>query len=163
MEVPLQNLITGVENSKKEIEQVMQIGALAYCAEMLGGAQRVMEMTLDYARQRNQFGHPIGSLQAIQHYCANMAIDIDASKLHVYKAAWTIDEGNDSGALVSVAKAWCNDAYRRVLNLAHQIHGAIGWTKEMDLELYTRRSVGMISTFGDADFHREQIARYLNF
>jgi alkylation response protein AidB-like acyl-CoA dehydrogenase len=128
---------------------------------MVGGAQKVLEMSLNYAKERKQFGHPIGSYQAIQHYCANMAIDVEASRLNTYHAAWLMSEGLPASKQAAVAKAWVSEAYRRVVALGHQIHGAIGFTKEMDLELYIRRAKAAEVAFGDADFHREAIVKEL--
>jgi len=129
------------------------------CAEMVGAMGKVLEMTLDYAKERKQFGHPIGSFQTIQNYCANMAMDVEASKWNTYHAAWLLSEGIPSTKHVAVAKAWAGEACRRVLSLSHQIHGAIGFTKELDLELYIRRAKMAEIAFGNGDFHRKKIAQ----
>jgi 3-oxocholest-4-en-26-oyl-CoA dehydrogenase beta subunit len=159
VKVPRENVIGEPGRAWKGITRTLEKAAIAKCAEMTGGAQRVLEMTINYATERLQFGRPIGSFQAIQHYCANMATDVDACRFNTYKAAWLIDEGLPCSKEVSIAKAWCNEAYHRVTALSHQIHGAIGWTRDMDLELYTRRAKTAGVAFGDADFHREVIAR----
>ena len=161
VKVPRESVIGEVGWAWKGAERILERAAVAKCAEMVGGAQRVLEMTVSYAKERIQFGRPIGSFQAIQHYCANMATDVDASRFNTYKAAWMIDEGLPCSKEVAIAKAWCSEAYRRVIALSHQIHGAIGWTKDLDLELYTRRAKAAEIAFGDADFHREVIAREL--
>ncbi|MEK7847910.1 MAG: acyl-CoA dehydrogenase family protein, partial [Chloroflexota bacterium] len=118
------------------VEKGLQRAAVAKCAEMVGGAQQVLEMTVDYAKQRVQFGRPIGSFQAIQHYCANMVTDVDGARLITYEAAWRLQEGLPSAKEVSMAKAWTSEAYRRVTALGHQIHGGIGFTIEHDMQLY---------------------------
>jgi len=118
-------------------------------------------MTVDYARERIQFGRPIGSFQTIQHYLADMSIDVDSARVTLYKAAWKLSEGFPCTNEISVAKGWISDAYRRVAAQAHQIHGAIGFTKEHDLELYFRRAKAGEVFFGDADYHREVVARQL--
>ncbi len=161
IKVPRESVIGEVGRAGKGVGKILERAAVAKCADMVGGAQRVLDMTVSYAKERTQFGRPIGSFQAIQHYCVNIAIDVDASRFHTYKAAWMIDEGLPCSKEVAIAKAWCSEAYRRVTALSHQIHGAIGWTKDLDLELYTRRAKAAEIAFGDADFHREKIAREL--
>jgi alkylation response protein AidB-like acyl-CoA dehydrogenase len=141
------------------VEKVLQKAAVAKCAEMVGGAQQVLEMTVNYAKERVQFGRPIGSFQAIQHHCANMAIDVDGSRFISYQAAWMLSEGIPCTKEVAMAKAWTSDAYRRLTALGHQVHGGIGFTKDHDMQLYYRRAKAAEVTFGDADFHRDVVAR----
>lgn len=141
------------------VEKGLQRAAVAKCAEMVGGAQQVLEMTVNYAKERVQFGRPIGSFQAIQHHCANMAIDVDGSRFISYQAAWMLSEGLPCTKEVAMAKAWTSDAYRRVTALGHQVHGGIGFTKDHDMQLYYRRAKAAEVTFGDADFHRDVVAR----
>jgi alkylation response protein AidB-like acyl-CoA dehydrogenase len=136
-------------------------GAAAACVEMVGGAQRVLEMTVHYAGERKQFGHPVGSFQAVQHHCANMAVDVLGSRLIAYEAAWHLSEGHGASEQVSAAKAWVSDAYRRVCALGHQVHGAIGFTYEHDLHYFLRHAISAEVTFGDAEHHLEHIARSL--
>ena len=139
-------------------ERVLRHGAVGLCAWMSGGMQRVLDMTVQYAGQRAQFGRPIGSLQAIQHRCADMAVDVETSRALTYQAAWAIGAGEDATTEAAMAKAWVADAYRRVCAAAHQVHGAIGFTKEHDLQLYTRRAKAAEPLFGDAASHRERVA-----
>lgn len=141
------------------VEKVLQRAAVAKCAEMVGGAQQVLEMTVEYAKQRVQFGKPIGSFQAVQHHCANMAIDVDGCRFITYQAAWMLSEGLPCAKEVAMAKAWTSEAYRRVTALGHQVHGGIGFIKDHDMQLYYRRAKAAEVTFGDADFHREVVAR----
>jgi alkylation response protein AidB-like acyl-CoA dehydrogenase len=131
------------------------------CAQMVGGAQKTLDMSVEYAKERVQFGRPIGSFQAIQHYCANMVTDVDGSKYITYEAAWKVSEGLPATMEVSMAKAWVSEAYRRVTLLGHQIHGAIGFCEDHDMPLYFKRAKGSEPTFGDADFHREMVAKQL--
>ncbi len=140
------------------VEKVLQWGAAGKCAEMVGGSQRVLDMTVEYAQQRVQFGRPIGSFQAIQHHCANMATDVEGSRYITYQAAWRLSEGLPSGMEVAAAKAWVSEAYRRVCALGHQCHGAIGFTKEHNMQLYSRRAKAAELAFGDADLHLEKVA-----
>lgn len=133
----------------------------ATCAEMVGGAQRVLDMTVEYASERTQFGVPVGSFQAVQHHCANMASDVLGARFMAYEAIWRVSEGLDASQEVAMAKAWCSDAYQRVCALGHQVHGAIGFTEEYDLHLYLRHATGAELAFGDADHHWERIAQSL--
>ncbi len=141
------------------LDTVLQYAAAGKCAEMVGGAQQVLEMTTTYAKERIQFDKPIGTLQAIQHYCANMAMDIDGSRFIAYQAGWALSEGLSCAREVSIAKAFVSDGYRRCLMLAHQVHGAIGFTEDHDLPLYTRRAKAAELAFGDGDAHREMVAQ----
>ncbi|MBI2919187.1 MAG: acyl-CoA/acyl-ACP dehydrogenase [Chloroflexi bacterium] len=143
------------------LERLWLKGAIAECARMVGGAQWVLETTVQYAKDRVQFGRPIGSFQAIQHYCANMATDVDGARYIMYEAAWALDKGQPATMEVARAKAWVSDAYRRTCATAHQVHGAIGFTKDHDLQLYTRRAKAAEVRFGDADHFREVVAQQL--
>ena len=140
------------------ISAVLKWGAVGKCAEMLGGAQRVLDMTVQYAKERIQFGRAIGSFQAVQHHAASMAADVDGCRYITYQAAWTLGQGLPADREVSMAKAWVSDAYQRVCALAHQSHGAVGFTKEYDLQLYSRRAKAAELMFGDADVHFEVVA-----
>jgi len=135
--------------------------AVAKCAEMVGGAQASLDMAVNYAKERVQFNRPIGSFQAIQHYCANMVTDVDGSRFITYKAAWAVSEGLPADKEVSMAKAWTSEAFKRVAVLAHQIFGAIGFTMDHDMHLYFRRAKAAELAYGDADFHRNIVAQQI--
>ena len=139
------------------IKRLQERAAVAKCAEMLGGAQQVLEMTVNYTKNRKQFDRLIGSFQVIQHNCVNMAIDIEASRLNTYHAAWKLSEQLPASQEVAVAKAWVSEAYHRIISLSHQIMGAIAFTKASDLELYIRRAKAAEVSFGDSDFYRDII------
>jgi alkylation response protein AidB-like acyl-CoA dehydrogenase len=117
-----------------------------------------LDMTVEYAKERKQFDRPIGSFQIIQHYCADMATDVDGARLSTYQAAWMVSEGLPCNLEIAVAKAWAGEASQRILALAHQIHGAIGYSLDHDLQFYTRRAKAAEATFGDASFYREVVA-----
>ena len=155
------NVLGELDRGWSAVQRVIEQAAVAKCCEMVGGMQRVLDMTVDYAKKREQYGRPIGSFQAIQHYCANMMTDLDTSRLTTYHAAWMLSEGLPCTKEVAIAKALTNEAYRRVASLAHQIHGAIGFTNDHDLQLYSRRAKAAEVTFGDVDFHYKVIAREL--
>ncbi len=138
----------------------LEAATAVLCAEMVGGMQWVLDTTVEYAKTRQQFGRVIGSFQAVQHMCADMLLLTESARSAAYYAAWALSEGDPkaSGA-VSVAKAYCSDAYREVANRGVQVHGGIGFTWEHDLQLYYKRSKSSETLYGDATFHRERIAR----
>ena len=153
------SIVGGVGEGWPILERTLERAAVAKCMEMLGGAEAVLEMTLEYTKQRVQFGRPIGSFQAVQHHCANMAIDVQGCRYIAYQAAWKVAEGLPAAREVSMAKAWVSDAYQRVCALANLCHGAISFTKEHDLQLYTRRARVQEQAFGDASFHLRLLAQ----
>ena len=157
--VPRTAVLGRVHEGWPIVQRALERAAAATCVQMVGGAQMVLDMTVEYAKQRVQFGRPIGSFQAIQHHCANMATDVEGSRFIAYQAAWKVSEGEPATREVAMAKAWVSEAYRRVCALAHQSHGAIGFTKEHNLQLYTRRAKAAEVTYGDAAFHRELVAQ----
>jgi alkylation response protein AidB-like acyl-CoA dehydrogenase len=140
------------------VKNVLQRATVAKCTEMVGGAQAALDMAVDYAKERVQFGRPIGSFQAIQHYCADMATDVGGSRFITYKAAWKVSEGLPAALDVAIAKAWASEAYGRVTLSAHQIFGAIGFTMYHDIHLYYRQAKAGEIVFGDADSQRVIVA-----
>ncbi len=145
------------------LARVLDRATVALCAEMCGGAQKVLDMTVEYAKIRQAFGRPIGSYQGVKHRAADMLVDVENSKSITYYAAWALDEGVPEAALaVSMAKAYVSDAYRRVAAAGIQLHGGIGFTWEHDLHLYFKRAKGSEFTFGDATYHRERVAQLVN-
>ena len=157
--VPKENILGQLDQGWSEVQKIIERAAVAKCCEMVGGIQQVLDMTVDYAKERKQFDHPIGSFQVIQHYCANMATDVEGSRFVTYQAAWMISEGLPCIKEVAIAKAWVSEACGRVMAPAHQIHGAIGVTMDYDLQFYTKRTKAAEVTFGDADVYREIVAQ----
>ena len=149
------------ELSGEPVAAVEAHGTAATCAEMVGGAQAVLDMTVEYAKTREQFGKPIGTFQAVQHHCANMAIDVLGARFIAYEAIWALSQGREAAVEVSVAKSWVSEAYERVCALAHQVHGAIGFTAEHELHHYTRHAMSTALSFGDPDTHTERLATLL--
>lgn len=143
------------------LKKVLEEGTVAECALMVGGAEKVLEMTVNHAKERVQFNRPIGSFQAIQHRCANMKVDLEGARLATYEAAWRISQGLPSTLEVSVAKAWVNQAYNRICANGHQIHGGSGVMKDYDMELYSRRAKAEEFFLGDTRFHKEIVAEML--
>jgi alkylation response protein AidB-like acyl-CoA dehydrogenase len=145
------------------LSRVLDRATVALCAEMCGGAQKVLDMTVEYAKIRQAFGRPIGSYQGVKHRAADMLVEVENSKSITYYAAWALDEGAAEAPLaVSMAKAYVSDAYRRVSGAGIQLHGGIGFTWEHDLHLYFKRAKGSEFTFGDATHHRERVAQLVN-
>lgn len=159
--VPKENILGELDRGWPTVQDILQKATVAKCAEMVGGAQAALDMAVAYAKERVQFNRPIGSFQAIQHYCANMVSDVDGSRFVTYKAAWKVSEGLPATMDVAVAKAWTSGAYGRVTLLAHQIFGAIGFTMDHDLHLYYRRAKASEMMFGDGAYHRAIVAREL--
>jgi alkylation response protein AidB-like acyl-CoA dehydrogenase len=158
VKVPRDSIIGVVDRGWEVVRRTLRRAAVAKCAEMVGGAQQVLEMTVEYARERAQFGRPIGSFQAVQHHCANMATDVDGCRLITYQAAWMLGQGLPCDREVAMAKAWVSDAYRRVVALGHQVHGAIGFTRDHDMQMYYRRAKAAELAYGDSDYQRELVA-----
>lgn len=146
--------------TQEAIESATDIAIVALCAEMLGGMQWTLENTVEYAKTRQQFGKPIGIYQAVQHQCADMFNFTEGARSATYYAAWAVS-GNDPSAklAVSVAKAHCSDAAREVGNRGVQLHGGIGFTWEHNMQLYYKRAKASEIMFGDANHHREEVAR----
>ena len=145
------------------LARVVERATVALCAEMCGGAQRVLDMTVDYAKIRVAFGRPIGSYQGVKHRAADMLVEVENAKSLTYYAAWAVDENAPEAALAaSMAKAYCSDAFRRVSAAGIQLHGGIGFTWEHDLHLYFKRAKSSEFTFGDATYHRERVAQLIS-
>ena len=153
--LPASAVLGAVNGGWPIVERALQRATAGQCITMLGGATAVLDMTVEYVKQRTQFGRPVGSFQAVQHHCAQMATDVEGCRGVAYQAAWMLAEGLPAQREVSIAKAWVSQAYRRVCATAHQCHGAIGFTKEHDLQLYTRRAKVQELGYGDANYHKE--------
>jgi len=145
------------------LQRVLDRAKGALCAEMCGGAERVLEMSVEYAKVRVQFDRPIGSFQAIQHKCANMLSLVEGAKAATYYGAWAVSNDVPEASLAAaMAKSYASDAYRVVTGEAIQIHGGIGFTWEHDLQLYFRRAKASELTFGDGTFHRARVAELID-
>jgi alkylation response protein AidB-like acyl-CoA dehydrogenase len=145
--------------SPKDLPRAFDVATAALAAELVGGMQRTLEITVEYAKTRKQFGKPIGMFQAVQHQCADMYLETESARSAVYYAGWALEENSpDAANAVSIAKMYASDAGRTVGNRGIQIHGGMGFTWENDLHLYYRRAKASETAFGDAMFHRERIA-----
>jgi alkylation response protein AidB-like acyl-CoA dehydrogenase len=148
----------GAEALTKTLDQA----AAALSAEMVGGSQQCLDMSTQYAKERYQFGRPIGSFQAIKHKCANMLMEVEMARSAAYYAGWAAAEDPEELPLAaSLAKAYCSDAFFHAAAETIQIHGGIGFTWEHDAHLYFRRAKSSEIYLGDATYHRELVAQKL--
>ena len=159
--VPGDNVLGRIGEGWDIVEFMLQRAAVLKCAEMSGACQAVLDMTGSYAKERIQFGRPIGSFQAIQHKLADMLIDVEAVQYLLYQAAWGVTVGSPSPWQISAAKAKANEAYQRICIEAIAAHGAIGYSLDHDVGLYYRRVKAAQFAAGDTDLHRERIAMEL--
>jgi alkylation response protein AidB-like acyl-CoA dehydrogenase len=144
------------------LERVLDLTAVALAAEQVGGAQECLEMAVEYAKVRVQFGRPIGSFQAIKHKCADMLLEVESAKSAAYYAGWCAAEMNDElPTVASLAKAYCSEAYFHTSAENIQIHGGIGFTWEHPAHLYFKRAKSSELLFGDPSYHRELLAQRL--
>jgi alkylation response protein AidB-like acyl-CoA dehydrogenase len=144
------------------LEAVHDRAKAALAARMCGGMARALELSVEYAKTREQFGSPIGRFQAIQHKCADMFVLLESGRSAAYYAAWAIDNDEpDAHRSACLAKAYCSDAFDRVTREAIQIHGGFGFTWESDCHLFYKRAQADGMQFGDAAWNRELAAREL--
>ncbi|HET9678152.1 MAG TPA: acyl-CoA dehydrogenase family protein [Solirubrobacterales bacterium] len=156
VQVAPENTLPG---STEDYWPVFQRACVAIAAESTGLAQRSLDMSVAYAKDRQQFGRPIGAYQAVSHRCAQMLLETENSRSAVYGAAWAADAEPESLPLAaSVAKAYASDAGWRVPDAAIQVHGGIGFTWEHDLHFFLKRGRANAAGFGDAKWHRERVA-----
>jgi alkylation response protein AidB-like acyl-CoA dehydrogenase len=161
--VPADALLGPKDGGWAPLARVLERATVALCAEMCGGAQKVLDMTTEYAKIRIAFGKPIGSYQGVKHKAADMLVDVENAKSLTYYAAWAVDEKVPEASLAaSMAKAYTSDAFRKIAGAGIQLHGGIGFTWEHDLHLYFKRAKSSEFTFGDATYHREKVAQLIN-
>jgi len=142
------------------LSKVLDLAAVALAAEQVGGSQEVLESAVQYAKDRVQFGRPIGSFQAIKHKCADMLLEVESAKSAAYYAGWCASELNDElPSVASLAKAYCSEAYFHAAAENIQIHGGIGFTWEHPAHLYFKRAKSSELLFGDPTYHRELLAQ----
>jgi alkylation response protein AidB-like acyl-CoA dehydrogenase len=156
------DILGGLNQGWPFLVKVIEKATVARCAEMVGGAKQLLEITVDYAKQRKAFGHHIGSFQAIQHYFANMLVEIDGSSLVVNETAWRLNEGLPAIQQVHMSKALANECIRHMASLCMQITGAIGFTEDHDVSLYFKRAKGWEIDLGNTHFHLDSLARVAN-
>lgn len=140
------------------LEKAAPRATVAKCAEMLGACEEAIAMTAAYAKQRVQYGTPIGGFQAIQHYMANMRVAYDTSIYYLHKVVWMLDQGMDASKEVSALKAQVNEQFKFITERAVQIHGGIGTTREFNIGLFYRRAKAFEYILGDTDYHMDKLA-----
>jgi alkylation response protein AidB-like acyl-CoA dehydrogenase len=162
VQVPKSALLDGDPDCWPRLDRVLDRGRVMICAEMVGGAEKCLEDSVKYAKERIQFGKPIGVNQAIKHKCADMLFQVESAKSITYYAAWAAREDDEEAPLTaSMAKSFVSDAYRKVAAENIQIHGGVGFTWEYDCHLYFKRAKSDESWFGDGTYHRERVAQLL--
>jgi alkylation response protein AidB-like acyl-CoA dehydrogenase len=140
----------------------LDLAAIALAAEQVGGAQRCLDMSVEYAKERVQFGRPIGSFQAIKHKCANMMVEVESARSASYYAGWAAAQATeDLPVAAALAKAFCSDTYFRCAADCVQIHGGVGFTWEYDVHLYFKRAKSSEILFGSPAHHRERVAQLM--
>ena len=144
------------------LERALQLASVALAAEQVGGAQHVLDAAVDYAKNRIQFGRPIGSFQAIKHKCADMLLEVESAKSAAYYGAWAASvDDEDLPVAASLAKSYCSEAYFHCAAENIQIHGGIGFTWEHPAHLYFKRAKSSELLLGDPAYHRELLAQRL--
>lgn len=145
------------------LQRVLDQAIAGLCTEMVGTGQQALDMAVEYAKERVQFGKPIGSFQAVKHKCVDMMVQVENARSLTYYAAWTVDEHVDEASqAVPMAKAYCSDMCKTVTSEAIQVHGGIGFTWEHDMHLFYRRGLASEAAFGSAPTHREVVAQTLD-
>jgi len=163
VELKADALMGSVDKGWAPLKRALEWATAALCAEMVGGAQKVLETSTEYAKTRHQFGKPIGIYQAVSHKLADMLVLAESGRSATYYAAWTVDaDAPDRSVAASMAKAYVSDAYRKVAGDGIQVHGGIGFTWEHDMHLYFKRAKSSEVTLGDATYHRELVAQHLD-
>jgi len=160
MVVPAKNILGELHQGWPVLKQIALKAMVALCAEMVGGGEAVLDMTVNYAKDRIAFGVPIGSFQAIKHKCADMLTSLEYARSLMEGAAEAIkDDVPNAPVIVSMAKSFCGDTYKYVTNEGIQIHGGIGFTWDHDMHLYFKRARSSDTVFGDSNYHRELVAQ----
>ena len=157
------SLMGAADKGWPPLKRALEWATAALCAEMVGGVQKVLETSTEYAKTRHQFGKPIGIYQAVSHKIADMLVLSESGRSATYYAAWAVDaDAPDRSLASSMAKAYVSDAYRKVAGDGIQVHGGIGFTWEHDMHLYFKRAKSSEVTLGDATYHRELVAQALD-
>lgn len=156
--VPAERLIHQGEEAVAAIHAGLQTGSLLATAEAVGWVEALIALTVDHVTTRQAFDRPIGAFQAVAHPCADMRISSDAVRILLQQAAWTVDNGGDAGEAVPAMKAIANEQFERVSNDAYRLHGALAFSTECDVQLFTRRLQGYFGSFGETNESFERAA-----
>jgi alkylation response protein AidB-like acyl-CoA dehydrogenase len=161
--VPASQVIGEVNKGWPILQRVLDQAMVGLCTEMVGTGQKALDIAVAYAKERVQFGKPIGSFQAVKHKCVDMMVAVENARSLVYYAAWAVDENvPEAKSAVPMTKAYCSDMCKTVTSEAIQVHGGIGFTWEHDMHLFYRRALASEAAFGSAPLHREMVAQTLN-
>ena len=145
--------------TEADLAFLTDLGAVAVTAEMVGAAEAALSMTSEYAKERIQFGKPIGQYQGVKHRLADIFVDVESFKSLLYYAAWTVDDATEElPRAVSLAKGYASDAFAKIGIDGVGLHGAIGFTAEYDIQLYLKRSKWARPMYGDSDYHLDRVA-----
>lgn len=161
VKVPVSSVIARGGEATTLLKNLEERSAAGKCAEILGGIQVVLDMSVDYVKDREQFGQVVGSFQAVQHHCTNMVVEVDSSRYITMQAIWRIAQGLPATKEVAMAKSYTSAAAIRVTKLGHQTHGAISFCDELDMHLYLRKAHAASVAFGDEEYHLEKVANEL--
>jgi alkylation response protein AidB-like acyl-CoA dehydrogenase len=157
--VSLEAMLGGRDAAWPTLQRALDKATVALCAEMVGGAEKAMEMCVDYGKTRVQFGRPIGSFQAVKHKIADMKVWVENAKSVVYYAAWAVDrDAPEASRAASMAKAYCSEMYTQVTAAGIQVHGGVGFTWDHHMHLYFKRAKSSEVLLGDSTWHRERTA-----
>ena len=159
--VPVDAAIGEGSEGRRAMSEALDWATVFQCAEMVGRAEKVLEMVVDYSKVRVQFGRPIGSFQAVQHRCADLRVSVDGARLVTHQAAWMLSRGMPAAEEVSIAKAHAGSLSRQAVVAGHSIFAGIAFTVEHDMQLYTMRSKIAEANLGDTDVHLARIGEYL--
>jgi alkylation response protein AidB-like acyl-CoA dehydrogenase len=152
-------LLAGPATAERVITHALEVGAALLAVEQIGAAQHMLDLSVDYAKSRLQFGRQIGSFQAVKHRLADMLVDLEHARSTAYHAVWALTDGNDDPALaVSIAQATCSAAFSRIAADSIQVHGGIGFTWEHQAHLYFKRAATDAALLGSAEQHRARVA-----
>jgi alkylation response protein AidB-like acyl-CoA dehydrogenase len=161
--VPKKNIVGKLNGGWPPLAKVMQQGAVLLCAEMVGAGQRMLELTVEYAKTRIQFEQPIGINQYVQEHCVYLLSEVDSSRWLTYQAAWRLSQGLSCDMEVAIAKAWTSDAHERACWCAHQVHAGVGYTIDAGvLPLYSRRAKSQQLYLGDTAYHLKKVAEQVD-
>lgn len=161
VQVEAERLVGVPHNAWPSVQWLLDVARSMASVELVGFAQKALDMTVDYIGYREAFGRPIGSFQAAQHHCANMAISLEGARWAAYEAVWRLSQGHDARFHAAVAKASASTAGREVTMLAHQLHAGIGYMAEFDLHFYSRRAKGWELKWGTPDEMFLKLADYV--
>ena len=160
--VPANAVLGGEEGGWPRLTHALDVAAIGLAAEQIGAAQAILDQTVQYAKERVQFGRPIGSFQSVKHKCADMLVAVESARSAVYFAAAAAAEGSEElPSLASAAKAYCSDAFFQCAADAIQVHGGVGFTWEYDCHLFFKRAKSTETLLGDPVYHRERVARLI--